>query len=170
MFGSQHRIPKHLFFLVFWVSTADFGFSAGRRRRNFSDIFLEVPVTRIRVSAPAPYKSPTITENNCRCWEDVGENHKHGPGTPKSLQKVSGTVRKDSSDTFRRLSGDFSDCSRDILEAFRGSGVRDFFGISGPTGPRDLCKGRAGYKVGLGTAEKLLNNSRGGPLWCVSLQ
>ena len=25
-FGSQHRIPKHLFFLVFWVSTADFGF------------------------------------------------------------------------------------------------------------------------------------------------
>ena len=37
-FGSQHRIPKRLFFLVFWVSTADFGFSAGRRK--FSDFFL----------------------------------------------------------------------------------------------------------------------------------
>ena len=37
-FGSQPRIPKHLFFLVFWVSTADFGFSAGRRK--FSDVFL----------------------------------------------------------------------------------------------------------------------------------
>ena len=37
-FGSQHRIPKRLFFLVFWVSTADFGFSAGRR--NFQIFFL----------------------------------------------------------------------------------------------------------------------------------
>ena len=37
-FGSQHRIPKHLFFLIFWVSTADFGFSAGRWK--VSDIFL----------------------------------------------------------------------------------------------------------------------------------
>ena len=36
-FGSQRRIPKHLFFLVFWVCTADFGFSAGRQK--CSDIF-----------------------------------------------------------------------------------------------------------------------------------
>ena len=70
-----------------------------------------------------------------------------GPRTPKSLQKVSGTVQKDSFD----ISEDFPDCSRDFLETFRGSGAggpgrhfRDSFGISGPKGPRDLCKGRAG--------------------------
>ena len=57
-FGSQHRIPKHLFFLVFRVSTADFGFSAGRRK--FSGFFPEVPVTKIRVSTPGPYKNPTV--------------------------------------------------------------------------------------------------------------
>ena len=43
-----------------------------------------------------------------------------GPRTPKSRQKVPGTVRKDPGRYFR-----------------------DFFGISGPKGPRDLCKGRA---------------------------
>ena len=49
-FGSQHQIPKHLCFLVFWgVYTADFGFSAWGR------ILPVVPVTEIRVSAPAPY-------------------------------------------------------------------------------------------------------------------
>ena len=37
-FESQHRMPKHQFFLVSWISTADFGFSAGRRK--VSDIFL----------------------------------------------------------------------------------------------------------------------------------
>ena len=65
--------------------------------------------------------------------------------SPKSVQKVSGTVRKDTCDTFQRLSADFPDCSRDFLETFRGSGARglgrhfqDFFGISDP------CKGRAG--------------------------
>ena len=70
-FGSQHRIPKRQFFLVFWVSTADFGFSA--RRRKFSDFFPEVPVTKIRVSAPAPYKNPTVSgtqdgKGGCGGW------------------------------------------------------------------------------------------------------
>ena len=52
-FGSQHRIPKHLFFLVFWVYTADFGFvCSGIKLFGY---FPEVPVTKIRVSAPAPY-------------------------------------------------------------------------------------------------------------------
>ena len=55
-FGSQHRIPKHLFFLVFWVSTADFGFPPGDE--NFRILFPEVPVVKIRVSAPAPYPPP----------------------------------------------------------------------------------------------------------------
>ena len=72
---------------------------------------------------------------------------------PRKVSKKSslGTVGKDSFDTFRRLSGHFPDCSRDFLETFRGSGAggpgrnfRDFFGISGPKDPRDLCKGRAG--------------------------
>ena len=43
---------KHLFCLAFWVFTADFGFSA------WGQIFPEVPVTKVRVSAPAPYKDP----------------------------------------------------------------------------------------------------------------
>ena len=58
---SQEKLlplAKHQFFLVFWVSTADFGFSAGRRK--VSDFFPEVPVTKIRVSAPAPDKNPTV--------------------------------------------------------------------------------------------------------------
>ena len=43
-FGSQHRIPKHLFFLVFWVY---------REKKTFG-YFPEVPVTKTRASAPAP--------------------------------------------------------------------------------------------------------------------
>ena len=50
----------------------------------------------------------------------------------------------------------FSDCSGDFLETFRGSGAggpgrhfRDFLGISGPKGPRDLCKGQAGLQGSL---------------------
>ena len=65
------------------------------------------------------------------------------PGTPKSLQKVSGTVRKVSGECrkillglFPRLFGDFS--------GFRGRRPRETFSrLSGPKGSRDLCKGRA---------------------------
>ena len=46
------------------------------------------------------------------------------------------------------------DCSRNFVETFRDSGsggpgryLRDFFGVSGPKGPRDLCKGQAGSQV-----------------------
>ena len=95
-------------------------------------------------------EGPEMPKKSRKCLENVSKMSS-GPGTPTSLQKVSGTVRKDSFDTFRRLSGDFPDRSRDFLETFRGPGAggpgrhfRDFFGISGPKGPRDLCKGRAG--------------------------
>ena len=53
-------------FLVFWVSTADFGFSAGTRK--FSDFFPEVPVAKIRVSAPDPYKNPTVIVAKKSLW------------------------------------------------------------------------------------------------------
>ena len=56
--GSQHRIPKHLFFLVFWVSTADFGFLPGDEKFR---IVSWGACHEIRVSAPAPYKNPTVT-------------------------------------------------------------------------------------------------------------
>ena len=56
---STRRIPKHLFFLVFRVSTADFGFLC--RETKVFGYFPEVPVTKIRVSAPSPYKNPTVT-------------------------------------------------------------------------------------------------------------
>ena len=70
-----------------------------------------------------------------------------GPPAPEP-RKVSKKSREQSDKTLSILSGDFSDCSRDFLETFRGSGdrgprrhFRDFFSISGPEeGPRDLCK------------------------------
>ena len=77
-----------------------------------------------------------------------------GPGTPKSLKKVSGTVREVSGESPESVWRVFLDCPRDFLETFWGPGAggpgrhfRDFFGISGPEGPRDLCKGRAGSQA-----------------------
>ena len=71
------------------------------------------------------------------------------PGTPKSLQEVPEHFK--SPDTFWRVSGDLPDCPQDFLGTFWGLGARgpgrhfrDFFGISGPEGPGDPCKGRAG--------------------------
>ena len=55
---------------------------------------------------------------------------------PKSLQKVSGTVRKDSCDTFRRLPKLFP---RLFGVTFRETFSRFFRHISGP---KDLCKGQ----------------------------
>ena len=77
-----------------------------------------------------------------------------GPRDPKKSPESPGTLQKHSPDTFRRLSGDFPDCPRDFLETFWGPGAggpgrhfRDFFGISGPKGPGDLCKGLAGSQA-----------------------
>ena len=71
--------------------------------------------------------------------------------SPKSLQMVLGTVWEVSRESPESVERVFSDCPRDFLETFRGSRARgprrhfrDSFGISGPKGPRDLCKGRAG--------------------------
>ena len=61
---------------MFWVSTADFGISAGRR--EFSDFFPEVPVTKIRVSAPAPYKNPTAIVRGM--GEDASRTRQSAPG------------------------------------------------------------------------------------------
>ena len=53
-FGPQSQVPKPLIFLVFWVYTVAFGLSAREQ------IFPKVPVIKIRVSAPALYKNPTV--------------------------------------------------------------------------------------------------------------
>ena len=55
--------------VFFWLCTADFGCSAGKQK--FSVVFVEVPVTKVRVSAPAPCKKPPVTwysfDGSCRC-------------------------------------------------------------------------------------------------------
>ena len=98
---------------------------------------------------PAPYRglSGPPSPKSQKSLENVSR----GPGTPKSLKKVSGTVREVSGESPESVWRVFLDCPRDFLETFWGPGAggpgrhfRDFFGISGPEGPRDLCKGRAG--------------------------
>ena len=69
---------------------------------------------------------------------------------PKKSQKKSGGQSGKSQESLRKVSGEcfwsvpglFGDC----LGSGPGPGrhFRDFFGISGPEGPGDLCKGRAG--------------------------
>ena len=95
-------------------------------------------------------KAPFEVKTNLRDAENVSEKSA-GPPAPEPRQvskKSREQIRKDSFDTFRRLSRDFPDCSRDFLETFRGSGAggpgrhfRDFFGISDPKGPKHLSKG-----------------------------
>ena len=91
---------------------------------------------------------------------------------PLLRQPSSRGLRSWNPESFRRLSGDFPDSSRDFWVTFLGSRAggprkhfgafsgfrgrrpretfRDFFGISGPKWPRDLCKGRAGSQALLG--------------------
>ena len=69
-FGSQHPDAQTPICLGFsWVCTADFGFSAGRQQ-TFA-YFPEVPVAKMRVSAPAPYKNPTAM---CSATSQKGPN------------------------------------------------------------------------------------------------
>ena len=100
---------------------------------------------------PAPYRGLSGPPGpKCRkSLENVSRDLR--PRAPKKSPKSPGTLQKHSPDTFRRLSGDLPDCPRDFFETFGGLGAgglgrhfRDFFGISGAEGPRDLCKGRAG--------------------------
>ena len=74
-----------------------------------------------------------------------------GPGTPKSLKKVSGmspeSLRKVSGECFWSVPGLFGDFLGSWGRRPRETFFRDSFGISGPEGPRDLCKGRAGSQL-----------------------
>ena len=99
---------------------------------------------------PAPYRglSGPPGPKSQKSLENVSRGLR--PRDPKKSPKSPRTLQKHSPDTFRRLSGDFPHCPRDFFETFWGPGAsrpgrhfRDFFGISGP---RDLCKGRAGSK------------------------
>ena len=88
------------------------------------------------------------------CWIANQLSGSSGPKCRKSLENVSLGLRPrdprkvseecqelseiHSPDTFRRLSGDFPDCSQDFLETCRGGlerHFRDFFGIFGPEEP-----------------------------------
>ena len=108
---------------------------------SFSDMGTSPPLTEV---------SPARRARNAEKVSKMSPGAS-GPGTPKSLQKVSGTVWEVSGESPESDGRVFSDCSRDFLKTFRGSGAggpgrhfQEFFGISGPKGPRDLCKGRAG--------------------------
>ena len=95
------------------------------------------------VSAPCRGLSGPSGTKGQKSLENVS-----GPGTRKVAKKSREQGEKTLSTlSFRRLSGDFPDCSRDFLETFRGSPgrhFRDVFWHFGREGPRDLCKGRAG--------------------------
>ena len=127
----------------------------------------------MRVSPWIGPKSKIGPKNALKIWEQARplqrslgpsgpkmpkESRKCLPGPPardpKKSPKSPGTLQKHSPDTFRRLSGDFRDCPRDFFETFWGPGAggagrhfRGSFGISGPEGPRYLCKGRAGSQL-----------------------
>ena len=61
-FGSQHRIPKRLFVLIFWVYTAAFSVSARRQ------ILPKAHVIKSRVSSPALYKTPPSFRETICSW------------------------------------------------------------------------------------------------------
>ena len=67
--------------------TADFGFPAGRPKM-FGN-FPEVPVMKIRVSAPAPYTIPTVSKQKIRCpfigSEQKGPAEQVAPRFPECL-------------------------------------------------------------------------------------
>ena len=68
------------------------------------------------------------------------------PGPQKVILKVSKTSRGQSGkcpESLRKVSGE---CFGTFWRLF-GRHFRDFFGVSGPEGPRDLCKGRAGSQL-----------------------
>ena len=78
------------------------------------------------------------------------------PGPQKVSKKSRGQSGK-SPESLGKVSGECFWSIPDFLETFWGPGAggpgrhfRDLFGISGPEGPRDLCKGRAGSQ-GSGT-------------------
>ena len=120
-------------------------------------------ITAIRIASWEPARplqrslgpsGPEIPKKSRKCLP--------GPPAP-GPQKVS----KQSKNTLQTLSGDSPETSRTAPETFlrlfgaSGAGgperhFRDFFGISGPEGARDLCKGRAGSQIASGLDLKSL--------------
>ena len=97
-------------------------------------------------TSPPPYRGlegPEMPKKSRKCLP--------GPPAPEP-RKVSKKSREQSKKSPESVERVFSDCSRDFLETFRRSGAGgpgrhflDFFGISGPKGPRDLCKGAGSF-------------------------
>ena len=77
--------------------------------------------------------------------DKVSKMSPEAPGLPKVYKKS-----RDTPKTLETLSKDSPETSQTVTETLlrlfgaRGRHFRDFFGISGPEGLRDLCKGRAG--------------------------
>ena len=105
-------------------------------------------------TSPAPYRDlsgPSVPK--CRkSLENVswGFWPRNPEKSPKGLGNNLGSLRRVSGKRRKSLVGLFP---RNFLEKFRGSGARgprrhfrDFHGLSGPKGPRDLCKGQAGWE------------------------
>ena len=134
------------------------GFSPACRRSGYVH---EVTSTFRQVGIPSHRRcadkllgtSPPLTEvSRARNAEKVLTMSPGASGAgPRKVTKKS---REQFKNTLLTLSGDspsrhFPDCSRDCLETFGGSGTGGSLRHvrSGPEGPRDLCKGRAGSQT-----------------------
>ena len=114
-------------------------------------------VARLKIWILELKTSPPLTGVSRALWARFAEKvskispSASGPLTLKSLQKVSRTVQEVSRESPESVWRVFLDCPRGFGDS-SGSGVRrrqekfsvDFFGISGPEGARDPCKGQAG--------------------------
>ena len=108
------------------------------------------PTKRLGTSPPLTRVSGALSGRNTEKVSKMSPGAS-GPGPQKGLQKVSGRVWEVSGESPESVWRVFWDCPRDFLETFSGSRAggfgrhfRDFFGLSGPEGVRDPCKGRAG--------------------------
>ena len=93
--------------------------------------------------------SPPLTEVS---RENVSQPRAPGPETPKSLKKVSGTVRQVSGESPESVWRVFLECSGTFWRLFGAPGPQRHFRISRPEGPRDLCQraAKGGTQKGVG--------------------
>ena len=99
-------------------------------------------------SQPAPYRG--LSGPRCRkSFENLSRGLRPvDPKTsPKSLGDSLGSLRRVSGECFWTFSGLFGDFFGVQQAGGPGRHFQDFFGISGPEGPRDPCKRRAGSQL-----------------------
>ena len=113
--------------------------------RQFLKIHGKLPALRTLPRATGVSRALRARETPKKVWKKV--SGASGRGTPKSLEKVS----KKSEKSGKSLENVCLGLLRDFLQTFWDPGAggpgrhfSDFFGISGPEGPRDSCSSREG--------------------------